>query len=109
MLNLFCGFVLINLNSLRGKTTEQQRNSSCRASLVAQKVKNLPVMQKTWIQPLALEDSLEKRMATYSSILAWRIPWTVEPGGLQSMGLQRDTTERLTFSLFTFQTIIEYA
>ena len=59
------------------------------ASLVAQRVKNLPSMQETQVQSLGWEDSLEKEMATHSSILAWRIPWTEEPGGLQSMGLQR--------------------
>ena len=46
-------------------------------------------MQETWVRSLGQEDPLEKEMATHSSILAWRIPWTVEPGGLQSMGLQR--------------------
>ena len=60
-----------------------------RASLVAQMVKNLCTMQETWILSLGWEDHLEKRMATHSSILAWRTPWTEEPGGLQSMGLQR--------------------
>ena len=59
------------------------------ASLVAQVVKNLPAMQKAWVQSLSWEDPLEKGMATHFSILAWRIPWTEEPGGLQSMGLQR--------------------
>ena len=59
-----------------------------RASLVAQIVKNLPVMQKTWVRSLGQEDPLEKGMATHSSILAWRIPWTEEPGGLQFMGSQ---------------------
>ena len=54
----------------------------------AQMVKNLPVMQETWVQSLGWEDSLEKGMATHSSILAWRIPWTEEPGGLQSMRSQ---------------------
>ena len=49
-------------------------------------VKNLPVIQETWVQCLGWEDPLEKEMATYSSILAWRIPWTEEPGRLQSMG-----------------------
>ena len=52
-------------------------------------VKNLPAMQETQVRALGWEDSLEKGMATHSSILAWRIPWTEEPGGLQSMGLQR--------------------
>ena len=52
-------------------------------------VKNLPVMQETLVQSLGWEDLLEKVMATHSSILAWRILWTVEPGGLQSMEVQR--------------------
>ena len=65
-------------------------------SLVAQMVKNLPAMQETQVQFLGQEDPLEKEMATHSSILAWRIPWTDKPGGLQSMGLQEsDTTEQL--------------
>ena len=51
-------------------------------------VKNLPTMQETWIQFLGQEDPLEKKMVTHSSILAWRIPWTEEPGRLQSMGSQ---------------------
>ena len=59
------------------------------ASLVAQMVKHLPAMQETRVQSLGLEDPLEKEMATHSSILAWRIPWTEEPGRLQSMGLPR--------------------
>ena len=59
------------------------------ASLIAQLVKNLPAMQETWVQSLGWDDPLEKRMATHSSMLAWRIPWTEEPGRLQSMGLQR--------------------
>ena len=50
--------------------------------LIAQSVKNLPAMQETWVQFLGLEDPLEKEMATHSSILAWRITWTEEPGGL---------------------------
>ena len=55
--------------------------------LVAQTVKNLPAMQKTWVLFLGWEDPLEEGMATHSSILAWRIPWTEEPGRLQSMRL----------------------
>ena len=58
-------------------------------SLVAQTVTNLPAMQETWVRSLDREDPLEKKMATHSSILAWRIPRTEEPGGLQSMGWQR--------------------
>ena len=57
-------------------------------SLVAQMIKNLPAMQETRVQSLGWEDPPEKGMATPSSILAWRIPWTEEPGGLQTMGLQ---------------------
>ena len=57
--------------------------------LVAQMVKNLPAMQETQVWSLGQEDPLEKGIATHSSILSWRIPWTEEPGGLQSMGLQR--------------------
>ena len=59
------------------------------ASLVAQMVKNIPIMQETWVRSLGQEDPLEKGMAAYASILAWRIPWTEEPGRLQSMGSQR--------------------
>ena len=58
-------------------------------SQVAQKVKNLPAVWETQVQSLHWEDLLEKGMATPSSILVWRIPWTEEPGGLQSMGSQR--------------------
>ena len=64
---------------------------ACMASLVAQMLKNLPVMQETQVQSLGLEDPLEKGMATHSSILAWEIPWTEEPGGLQSTGSQSRT------------------
>ena len=56
---------------------------------MAQRLKRLPAMWETWVRSLGQEDSLEKEMATHSSILAWRIPWTEEPGGLQSMGSQR--------------------
>ena len=59
------------------------------ASLVAQRLKHLPPMWETWVQSLDGEDPLEKEMATHSSILAWRIPWTEKPGGLQSTGSQR--------------------
>ena len=54
--------------------------------MVAQMVKNLPAMQKTWVQSLGQEDPLEKEMATHPSILAWRIPWTEEPGGYSPWG-----------------------
>ena len=56
---------------------------------MGQIVNNLPAMQETWVQVLSQEDPLEKGMATYSSILAWKIPWTEEPDGLQSMQSQR--------------------
>ena len=59
------------------------------ASLLAQMVENPPTIQETRVRSLGWEDPLEKGMATHSSILAWRIPWTEEPGGLQSMGSQR--------------------
>ena len=58
-------------------------------SLVAQTVKHLPTMREIWVQSLGREDLLEKEVAPHSSILAWKIPWTEEPGGLQSMGSQR--------------------
>ena len=58
---------------------------------MAQTVKNLPAMQETQVQSLSQDDPLEKEMATHSSILAWRIPQTEEPGGLQSMGSQSQT------------------
>ena len=68
-------------------------------------VKNLPAMQETWVQSLGGEDLLEKGMATHSSILAWRIPWTEEPGGLQSMGCKEsDKTEDALYRL----TLIHY-
>ena len=57
-------------------------------SLVAQSVKNLPAVQENWVPSLDLEEPLEKGMPTHSSILAWKIPWTEDPGGLQSLGSQ---------------------
>ena len=69
---------------------------------MAQRLKRLPAMQETWVRSLGWEDSLEKGMATLSSILAWRILWTEEPGGLYSPWGHKelDTTERLTLSIF---------
>ena len=73
-----------------------QAKKCYRASLIAQSVKNLPAMQETQVQFLGREDSLEKEMAIHSSILAWKLPWTEEPGRLQSMGSQElDTTYQL--------------
>ena len=72
------------------KKKKKVKQKQYRASLVAQMVKNLPTRQEIRVQFLGQEDPLEKEMATHSSILAWRIPWTEEePDGLQSMGLQR--------------------
>ena len=82
-------------------------------SLVAQTVKHLPTMQEAWVQSLGQEDLLEKEMATYSSILAWKIPWMEEPGRLQSRGSQRVGHDWATsFSLnlsFTFQDRCNYS
>ena len=69
---------------------------------MAQMVKNPPAMQETWIQFLGLEDALEKGMATHSSILAWRIPWTEEPGRLQFMGSHRVRHDTATNTHFPF-------
>ena len=72
--------------------------------MVAQTVKNVPEMQETMVQSLGQEDPLENGMAAHSSILAWEIPWTEEPGGLQSMGSKKsDTTEWLS----RFHTVIK--
>ena len=60
----------------------------------AQNIKNLPAMQETLVQSLGWEDSMEKGMATHCSILAWRIPWTEEPGGLQTMGVTKNWTHQ---------------
>ena len=60
---------------------------------MAQVVKNLPAMQETWVLSLGQEDPLEEGMATHSSILAWRIPWTEEPGSLQSHGVTKSWTQ----------------
>ena len=81
---------IFNLEIRKVSLSSQWSNlARCWTSLVAQMVKNLPAMQETWVRPLGWEDLLEKEMVTHSSILAWRIPWTEEPGGLQPMGLQR--------------------
>ena len=67
--------------------------------LVAQTVKNPPAVQETWVRSLGWKDPLEKGMATHSNILTWRIPWTEEPGRLQSMK-ESDTIKGLTLPLF---------
>ena len=66
------------------------------ASLVAQMLKRLPTMWETWVPSLGREDPLEKEMATHSSILAYRIPWMEEPGGLQSTGSQSVGHDQVT-------------
>ena len=84
---------------------------STTAVLLAQRLKRLPTMWETWVQSLGLGDPLEKEMETHSSILAWRIPWTEEPGGLQSTGSQRvehDWATSLTHSLTEWSTSFSY-
>ena len=76
-------------NMVQKWKNEKSKDYRARDSLVAQTVKSLPAMRETWIRSLGQEDFLEKEMATHSRVLPWRIPWTEEPGGLQSMGWQR--------------------
>ena len=71
-------------------------------SLVAQMVKCLSAMQETWVRSLGWEDPLEKEMAAHSSILAWKIPWTAEPGRLPSMGSQRVGHDRVIIIIVAF-------
>ena len=73
-----------------------------RVFLVAQKVKNPPAMREIWVWPRGREDPLEKGMATHSSTLAWRIPWTEGPGGLQSMGSQRGEQDWVHTTMLIF-------
>ena len=70
---------------------------------MAQRVKRLLAMWETWVRSLGREDHLEKEMATHSSTLAWRIPWTEKPGGLQSMGSQRVQTRLSDFTSLHFK------
>ena len=81
----------LNQNKFKAKFLNKylSTNHSIMASLVAQMVKNLTAMQKTWVRSLGWEDPVEEGMVTHSSVLAWRFPWTEEPGGLQFTGLQR--------------------
>ena len=74
-------------------------------SLVAQTVKRLSTMRETWVPSLGREDPLEKEMAIHSSTIAWKIPWTEEPGRLQSMGSQRVGHDRATSLSFPFHTV----
>ena len=73
-------------DAVRGKQDAEWNKPGFR---VAQVVENLPAVRETWVRSLSQEDALEEEMATHSSILAWRIPWTEEAGGLQSLGPQR--------------------
>ena len=68
-------------------------------------VKRLPTMWETWVRSLGREDPLEKEMATHSSILAWKIPWTEEPGGLQSMESQKSQTQLSDFTSLHFTSL----
>ena len=77
------------LTVVSSNPTTKQCLGAFQASLVAQMVKKLPAMQETGVRSLGWEDPLEEGTATHSSLLAWRIPWTEEPGGLQSIGSQR--------------------
>ena len=70
-------------------TLMAENKEELRTSLVALVGKNLPAMRETWVQSLGWEDTLQEGMATHSTILIWRIPWTEESGGLQSIGLQK--------------------
>ena len=85
---------------------QMERLSILWTFLVAQMVNNLPAMQETWVRSLGQEDPLEKGMATHFSILAWRNPWTEEPDGLQSMGLQRVGH---AWTTNTFSTKVEFS
>ena len=95
-------------NSSSYSSSKLIKSSMSWASLVDQMVKRLPAMWETWVRSLGGEDLLEKDMAPHSSILAWKIPWTEEPGGLQSTGLQRvghDWTTPLSLSGGTQQEV----
>ena len=93
------------LNSGPRKGLQQSNLERVRYSLVTQTVKNLPAVQETQVWSLGREDPLEKEMATHSSILAWRSPWTEESGWLQSMGSQRARHDWVTNTFFHFQGI----
>ena len=74
-------------------TSQLNTKGKKKLMLVVQMVENLPAKQETWVRSLGQEDPLEKGMATHCSVLAWKIPWTEEPGGLQSMGCKKLDTE----------------
>ena len=102
-------YPVTSFNSRPGDSGPLNRANKCQASLVAQTVKHLTAMRETWVQSLGQENPLEKEMATHSSSLAWKIPWTEEPGGLQSMGSQSQTrlsdfTQQMSSSLISWET-----
>ena len=87
--------------------SEKQRSYLNFSGSLGMYPRRLPAMWETWVQSLGQEDSLEKEMAIHSSILAWRIPWTKEPVGLQSMGSQRVGYDRVT-NTFTFREVVAW-
>ena len=89
LLNVLSRLVITFLPRSKCLLISWLQSPSAVISLVAQRLKRLPAMWETWVLSLGWEDPLEKEMATYTSILAWRIPWTEKPGRLQSTGLQR--------------------
>ena len=104
-LELIC-MVLKHLGYKSSKNFSKRVLTLHQASLVTQTVKHLPTMRETWVWSLRWEDPLEKEMATHSSIHAWEIPWTKEPGGLQSMGSQRVRHDWMT-SFFQHYRIVK--
>ena len=94
----------LNARVQHHKSWGQEDGSGFESSLVAQMVKNLPAKWETWVRSLGWEDHVKKGMTTYSSILAWRFPWTEEPGGVQSMGSQRVGHNWAT-NTFTFKPV----
>ena len=92
LFNFYAGYIIGFPGGIRGKNLPAKAEDIRDVVLVAQAVKRLPVMRETQVRSLGREDPLEREMATYSSILAWKIPWRKEPGGLQYMGLQKSRT-----------------
>ena len=88
--SVFTQVLALKMDFINGQQSSKGRKvTSVLSSLVAQRVKKLPLMRETWVRSLGREDPLEKEMATHPSILAWRIPWMEEPGRLQCTGSQR--------------------
>ena len=93
--------MMLATNQVRNLNSSDLGSASMEWGLVAQMGKNPPAVQETWVPSMGWEHPLAQGMATHSSILGWRIPWTEEPGGLQSMGSQRVRRDRAT-DTFTF-------